>query len=399
MVFILALFLQISPVGRFFSSTRDSSEGIFFAPGFEKDTVSWFFIEYGGKFSLSKNLSIDIGVVFKHGNDSTYPFYNWHKIGEMDYRKALLRYHPGNVTLSCGLDAPTLSKGNFTKLFFDGFEPQFPQIQFFIKKAWFSFFYLAGQMEEVRSNPFKPTGDTKYFAYHEAGIRWKNLAFSFGEGVLFKSYNGTHPDWYLFSPVALWYPRQANCNRTDLNIAWLFGVEWEVSRTGLLYGELFVDDAPYKREADENPRVGMLTGFDRNGKKWRFISEAALVTRYTYSYYPGRLELSWFYNSYPLGSVTGTDFVKFSLFIMKKGKINPFGYFETLLQGEGRMGEPFEVGNLSKRVLLSGQTKKTIRVEAGFRVSTGKVNITFRSGVVKINSVQPLIGISFDYKR
>ncbi len=399
MVLILFLFLQISPAGRFFTTLQDSAtkQGIFISPGIERDTTTWFFVYYGGKFRMPNNFLIDIRVLFKHGNDSTYPFYNWHEIGEMDYTRALLCYQTKSFTLSWGLDSPTLSGGYFTKLFFDGFEPEFPQVQFSYRKKSLSFFYLIGQMEEVKSNPYKPTGDTKYFAYHEIKFNWRNLDFKFGEGVLFKNFNSSQPDWYLFTPLSIWYPRQANNGRADINIGWLFGLKFSATPTLTLYGELFVDDAPYKREADENPRIGGIIGFDRNGRTWRFITEGAFVTRYTYSYYPDRLELSWFYNSYPLGPITGTDFIKISSFVMKRGEIGAFGYIETLLQGEGRMGEPFCVGNLSRKVLLSGSVKKVFRLEAGLSSKIRSVNMLIRTGLLAGDERDFLAGINLNF--
>ena len=132
MIILLAIFMQINPVMRFYSISADTIKGntVFLHSALEKDTTIWFYIKEGGVFNLSPDFQAKISVFFKHGNDSIYPTYNWHGIGSMDYKKALLIYRQREIRLSVGVDAPKLSQGYFTNLFFSGLEPCFPQIKF-----------------------------------------------------------------------------------------------------------------------------------------------------------------------------------------------------------------------------------------------------------------------------
>ena len=385
MIVFLLLLTQINPVLRYyqyrFDSTRGVSTGIFVSANLEIDTTSWFFMDYGALLKLSKNIKIDIVIRFKRGNESTYPFYVWHGIGSMDYRKALIRYDHGNFSLGFGINAPKLSQGNFTTLFFSGEEPGFSQIKFAYKTGKFSFNFLTGQMKELKTSPFWTEPSTKYFSFHKVSYKFmKNLVLSFSEAALFKSIEDNTVDWYLINPFVLWYPRQANYGKSDLNAAWIFSLKWRPHPTSLIYGDFLIDDTPYKREADENPRVGGLLGYKTENKNWLSILEASFVTRYTYSYYPDRLYLSWFYNNSPLGTLTGTDFIKLSMFLEHSSTL--FGYLEILLQGEGKSGEPFELGHLSRKVLLSGDVNKVFRISAGIRQSIRGFKVILVPGII-----------------
>ena len=394
MVIILAIFLQISPISRFFTLSSDTftTSTVFLESAFEKDTTSWFYTRYGGVFNLNSNFSVRISVFFKHGNDSTYPKYVWHGIGSMDYKKALIAYKNGEFYIDAGVDAPKFSNGYFTTLFFSGLEPGFPQLKFKYKHKGFEFNYLTGQMKELESYKFWPYPETKYFSFHSVSYSKGKITGRFSEAVLFKSFDDNTVDWYLMMPIAIWYPRQANYNGTDMNIMWVFSLDWTPSMGKTFYGDFIVDDAPYKREKDENPRVGGLVGFRWDSFRWTHIIEASFVTRYTYSYYPDRLYLSWFYNGFPLGSLSGTDFIKFSAFLSHSSGL--FGYAELFLHGEGELGEPFNWGHLSHKVLLSGNAKAQIRFILGLRKSLSGALINLNLGIIKDESFSPTAGVS-----
>ena len=394
MIILLAIFMQINPVMRFYSISADTIKGntVFLQSAFEKDTITWFYTKYGGVFNLGSDFQAKISVFFKHGNDSTYPTYNWHGIGSMDYKKALLIYMHREFRLSVGVDAPKLSQGYFTNLFFSGLEPCFPQVRFIYRHKGLEFNYLSGQMKESESYKLWPYPETKYFSFHSLAYSRGKFTGKFSEAVLFKSYNDNTVDWYLLMPFTIWYPRQANYHGTDLNIMWMLSLIWTPSEDKTIYGDFIIDDAPYKREKDENPRVGGLIGLRWESSGWTRIMEASFVTRYTYSYYPDRLYLSWFYNGFPLGSLSGTDFAKLSAFLgHSKGF---YGYGEVLLHGEGEVGEPFNVGHLSHRVLLSGKAETNARLILGFRKYLFGTLVNLNLGFVKEKSISPSASLS-----
>ncbi len=395
MIILLAIFMQMNPVLRYNKSQFDSTHftGAFVSFNYERDTSSWFFMDYGAILQISGDMSVDMRIRFKRGNDSTYPFYIWHDIGAMDYQKALLLYNHGNFSAGFGIDAPKLSQGYFTTLFFSGEEPGFSQVKFSYKTKNFSFNFLTGQMKELKTSPFWPEPSTKYFSFHSVGYRFKNnLEIRFSEAALFKSFGDNTVDWYLLDPFALWYPRQANYGKSDINAAWMFSFNWVTSLSSLIYGDFLIDDTPYKRAADENPRVGGLIGYKIEKADWLSILEVSFVTRYTYSYYPGRLYLSWFFDNFPLGTLTGTDFIKLSMFLEHSNSLS--GYVEILFQGEGKAGEPFELGHLSKKVLLSGDVKKFFRISMGYKKDITGFNMILIPGVIYDGNLNASISLS-----
>lgn len=397
MIVFLLLLTQINPVLRYyqykFDSTRGVSTGIFASANLEIDTTSWFFMDYWALLKLSKNIKIDMDIRFKRGNESTYPFYIWHDIGSMDYRKALLKYDHGKFSLGFGIDAPKLSQGYSTTLFFSGEEPGFTQIKFAYTTNRFSFNFLTGQMKELKTSPFWPQPSTKYLSFHKISYKFReNLTLSFSEAALFKSISDNTVDWYLLNPFVLWYPRQANYGKSDINAAWIFSLKWKPYTTSTIYGDFLIDDTPYKRAVDENPRVGGLLGYKMEKGDWLSILEASFVTRYTYSYYPDRLYLSWFFNNFPLGTLTGTDFIKLSMFLEHSNSLS--GYVEILFQGEGKSGEPFELDHLSKKVLLSGNTKKILRVSVGYKKDLMGLNMILIPGVIYDGNLNASISLS-----
>lgn len=337
-----------------------------------------------GKGFSANWVTLFIEPIIKFRGSTEYPNRLWQDFMVADYLKGYIKVAGFGTSLTIGREPIKWGPSPRKSLLISGNAPPFDLVKLSYKNPKLKFTFFGTQLDQLF------TAD-RYLTGHRVEYSLKNsINIGISEVALFGGYDKLL-ELYYFNPVLLYYPYQWHHN-SQVNI--LFGTDfkWVLSKV-ILYGELMVDDFPWKQsEAREHPKIGINAGAEWVLGRNYFLMEYSTVSRWTYDHLTPWQRYT--YMGYDIGNPYGPDFDE--IFVGAEHhlskRLDLLVDASFLRKGEGTIDETYP-DEFPEEYWLTGDISNIYKIQAGVQVHKF-ITLSCKAGCIIIDdAVHPVFSV------